>query len=145
MNIIRLEPGQAIHTPTGCPHAYLEGELIEIMEPSDNVLRCGLTEKNIDCDNFIKSINSEQNTVGIIQPKQEAIILGNLCIQFLSSGSTIFTGNKPKIVVSLDASGEFKCANGSHSFHALSSFLVTENKTIDIKFDSGRIISFGNR
>ncbi|MEM9303105.1 MAG: mannose-6-phosphate isomerase, class I, partial [Pseudomonadota bacterium] len=32
----------------GVPHAYLEGQLIELMTSSDNVLRCGLTSKHVD-------------------------------------------------------------------------------------------------
>lgn len=47
-NLVRLQPGQAIYQPPGLPHAYLEGQNIELMANSDNVLRAGLTPKHID-------------------------------------------------------------------------------------------------
>jgi mannose-6-phosphate isomerase len=48
LNLIRLEPGEAMFLPDGELHAYLEGTGIEIMANSDNVLRGGLTVKHID-------------------------------------------------------------------------------------------------
>ncbi|MBN8861314.1 MAG: mannose-6-phosphate isomerase, class I [Sphingobacteriales bacterium] len=47
-NIVQLHPGQAIFQGAGIPHAYLEGQNIELMSNSDNVLRGGLTPKHID-------------------------------------------------------------------------------------------------
>lgn len=44
----RLEPGQSLFIPPGCPHAYLSGDIVECMSSSDNVIRCGLTHKLID-------------------------------------------------------------------------------------------------
>jgi len=43
-----MHPGQAIFQGAGVPHAYLEGQNIELMSNSDNVLRGGLTPKHID-------------------------------------------------------------------------------------------------
>lgn len=40
--------------PTGTPHAYIEGECLELMNNSDNVLRLGLTPKYKDAENLIK-------------------------------------------------------------------------------------------
>ncbi|GAC1538572.1 MAG: mannose-6-phosphate isomerase, class I [Sediminibacterium sp.] len=47
-NIVAVKPGQAVFQPAGVPHAYLEGQNIELMANSDNVLRGGLTPKYID-------------------------------------------------------------------------------------------------
>jgi mannose-6-phosphate isomerase len=38
-------------------HAYLEGQNIELMANSDNVLRGGLTPKHVDIDELLKHIN----------------------------------------------------------------------------------------
>jgi len=43
-----LEPGEALYLPAGNVHAYLDGIGIELMAPSDNVLRGGLTAKHVD-------------------------------------------------------------------------------------------------
>ena len=48
LNAIRLEAGEAIFLPAGNVHAYLRGIGVEIMANSDNVLRCGLTQKHVD-------------------------------------------------------------------------------------------------
>jgi mannose-6-phosphate isomerase len=48
LNLVELEPNQAIYLPAGNLHAYLEGVGVEIMANSDNVLRGGLTPKHVD-------------------------------------------------------------------------------------------------
>ena len=45
---LSLQPGEALFLPAGNLHAYLEGLGIELMGPSDNVLRGGLTPKHVD-------------------------------------------------------------------------------------------------
>lgn len=47
-NVLNLKPGQGIFQGAGLPHAYLEGQNIELMSNSDNVLRAGLTPKHVD-------------------------------------------------------------------------------------------------
>ena len=54
LNLIVLQPGQAIFLGAGCPHAYLQGTGIEVMANSDNVLRGGLTQKFMDRQELIK-------------------------------------------------------------------------------------------
>jgi mannose-6-phosphate isomerase len=48
MNILNLKKGEGIFQGAGILHAYLEGQNIELMANSDNVLRAGLTNKHID-------------------------------------------------------------------------------------------------
>ncbi|HPF34760.1 MAG TPA: mannose-6-phosphate isomerase, class I [Candidatus Krumholzibacteria bacterium] len=48
LNLIKLEPGQALAAGARCLHAYLEGFGVELMANSDNVLRGGLTPKHVD-------------------------------------------------------------------------------------------------
>lgn len=45
---VSLRAGEALWLPAGNIHAYLLGSGIELMGPSDNVLRGGLTPKHID-------------------------------------------------------------------------------------------------
>jgi mannose-6-phosphate isomerase len=49
-------------TQAGVLHAYLEGVGIELMANSDNVLRGGLTEKNIDVPELLKILNYTSTT-----------------------------------------------------------------------------------
>ncbi|KAK4530657.1 hypothetical protein CCYA_CCYA05G1514 [Cyanidiococcus yangmingshanensis] len=50
LNHVRLEPGEAIFVGPNEPHAYLQGDCVEIMATSDNVVRAGLTEKHKDIE-----------------------------------------------------------------------------------------------
>jgi len=53
-NIVKANPGEAIFQGAGIPHAYLEGQNVELMANSDNVLRGGLTPKHIDVPELLK-------------------------------------------------------------------------------------------
>ena len=59
LNVVRLEPGDAVHLPAGNLHAYLDGAGVEIMAASDNVLRGGLTPKHIDVDELLSVLRFE--------------------------------------------------------------------------------------
>ena len=53
-NIVKANPGEAVFQGAGIPHAYLEGQNVELMANSDNVLRGGLTPKHIDVPELLK-------------------------------------------------------------------------------------------
>lgn len=53
-NLLHLKKGEGVYQPAGMPHAYLEGQNVEIMANSDNVLRAGLTDKHIDVPELLK-------------------------------------------------------------------------------------------
>jgi len=55
LNVVQLEPGEAMFLNAGTPHAYVNGTALEIMANSDNVLRAGLTPKYIDVPELINS------------------------------------------------------------------------------------------
>lgn len=55
-NIVRLSPGEGIFQAAGIPHAYLEGQNVELMANSDNVLRGGLTPKHVDLEELLKHV-----------------------------------------------------------------------------------------
>ena len=53
LNRFSLAPGEALFLDAGQPHAYLSGVAVELMAPSDNVLRGGLTPKYVDVDQLV--------------------------------------------------------------------------------------------
>lgn len=53
-NIVQVQKGQAVFQAAGVPHAYLEGQNVELMANSDNVLRGGLTPKHVDVPELLK-------------------------------------------------------------------------------------------
>ncbi len=54
LNVLTLQPKQAMFLDARTPHAYLKGTGLEIMANSDNVLRAGLTPKHIDVPELAK-------------------------------------------------------------------------------------------
>lgn len=67
LNLVQLKKGEAIFQEAGILHAYLEGQNIEIMANSDNVLRGGLTPKNIDIAELMEHLVFEPVDPWIIQ------------------------------------------------------------------------------
>ena len=54
LNQVSLSKGEAIFLPAGNLHAYLRGLGVEVMKASDNVVRGGLTSKNVDVEELLK-------------------------------------------------------------------------------------------
>jgi len=68
-NIVNLKKGQAIFQDAGIPHAYLEGQNVELMANSDNVLRGGLTKKHVDVAELLRLTRFEGVSPHIIKGK----------------------------------------------------------------------------
>ncbi len=56
LNVIELQPGEAMFLFAETPHAYLNGVALEVMANSDNVLRAGLTPKYIDIPELLANV-----------------------------------------------------------------------------------------
>ena len=72
LNLVQLEPQQAMYLAAGELHAYLEGVGIELMANSDNVLRGGLTGKHIDLQELLKIVNFSEAKLNILHPERVA-------------------------------------------------------------------------
>ena len=68
LNLIFLEPGQAISLGAGNVHAYLRGLGIEVMANSDNVLRGGLTSKHIDVPELLDVTIAQPSPAPLLEP-----------------------------------------------------------------------------
>jgi mannose-6-phosphate isomerase len=69
MHHVRLARGEGLFVPPGEVHAYVGGVGLEVMLPSDNVLRAGLTTKPKDGEEFLKLANLEgMDSARIISP-----------------------------------------------------------------------------
>ena len=66
LNLVRLQPGEATYQSAGTLHAYLEGVNVELMANSDNVLRGGLTPKNVDVAELMRVLCFDEGKVEII-------------------------------------------------------------------------------
>ncbi|HGJ5877445.1 MAG TPA: mannose-6-phosphate isomerase [Arsenophonus sp.] len=70
LNIIELQPGEAMFLYARTPHAYIEGVGLEVMANSDNVLRAGLTSKHIDIAELLANLDfiTKSNNTLLLQP-----------------------------------------------------------------------------
>ena len=69
LNLVCLQPGEALFLNSGEMHAYLHGAGIEIMANSDNVLRGGLTAKHVDVEELMRVLNFEPHGLEILTPQ----------------------------------------------------------------------------
>jgi mannose-6-phosphate isomerase len=66
LNVLTLEPWEAIFIPAGMPHAYVHGFGVECMANSDNVLRGGLSPKHIDLQELFAVLDFEPRAPRIL-------------------------------------------------------------------------------
>lgn len=73
LNVITLQPGEAMFLYAETPHAYLNGVALEVMANSDNVLRAGLTPKYIDIAELMANLKFEEKPASslLTQPVQQ--------------------------------------------------------------------------
>ena len=67
LNIVNIPKYQGVFQGAGLLHAYLEGQNIELMANSDNVLRGGLTPKHIDIEELLQHIQFEATYPSILK------------------------------------------------------------------------------
>lgn len=60
LNLICLNPGEAVYLPPGVLHSYLRGTGIEIMANSDNVIRGGITTKHINIKELLEIVRFDE-------------------------------------------------------------------------------------
>lgn len=70
LNLVILEPGEALFAQAGELHAYLRGTGVELMANSDNVLRGGLTSKHMDIPELLRVLKFMKSEIRILRPRQ---------------------------------------------------------------------------
>ncbi|MDE1192118.1 MAG: mannose-6-phosphate isomerase, class I [Arachidicoccus sp.] len=138
-NIVKVLPGQAIFQSAGIPHAYMEGQNVELMANSDNVLRGGLTPKHIDVPELLKHTKFEgvvPNVInGNILPDKEKIYpcpvpdFGITKIEVDSSETIANTAFSAEIIIVTE--GEIIISNNEKELklsHGEAAFILPETK-----------------
>ena len=70
MNHVYKHTGDSIYISANYPHAYIDGNCVEAMACSDNVIRLGLTPKYKDLEQFENILNYHFQTM-IVDPKND--------------------------------------------------------------------------
>ncbi|WP_130013934.1 mannose-6-phosphate isomerase, class I [Serinicoccus sediminis] len=68
LNRVRLAAGQALWLAPGTIHAYLGGLGVEVMGPSDNVLRGGLSGKHVDTPELLRILDTTPGAPPLLTP-----------------------------------------------------------------------------
>lgn len=129
-NILNLKPGEGLFQGAGLPHAYLEGQNIELMSNSDNVLRAGLTPKHVDIPELLANTAFVTTIPQIIpgslnMPVQQypcPIADFSLTAYFLRAGEKMeFTVSSPSIFLMLNGEVQWE-SNASKVLRGAAAF-----------------------
>jgi len=120
LNLVELEPGQAIFLAAGNLHAYLEGVGIEIMGSSDNVLRGGLTPKHIDVHELLSILNFEPGPSPVVLPRLDGTVRRydtpaaefTLALVDLGPVPAVIPGDRPRVVLGLEGEASLATSTG---------------------------------
>ena len=104
MHHVYLKRGEAVFVDAGEVHAYVEGFGLEVMLPSDNVIRAGLTSKHKDVEAFLELGNFSQTTVSrLVTPVGDAAqdtyqgFGARFVVHRISSGAESFPIARPSV------------------------------------------------
>lgn len=114
LNVVELQPGEAMFLFAETPHAYLKGVGVEVMANSDNVLRAGLTPKHIDVPALLANTKFESIKVSDLrmQPYQEGnrsvypIPVDDFKFDIIREGEFENVVSSPEILLCIDGSVE---------------------------------------
>lgn len=145
LNVVKLNQGEALYLSSNTPHAYLSGDIVEIMNCSNNVVRAGLTNKFIDVDTLIKMLTYEYGNLNIMKGEKinefeshyktevKEFMLEKLVIP--SNQSYVLTKhNTPRIVITISGKGIVHGSNQDITLLQGSLFFISAGE--EVKFES---------
>jgi mannose-6-phosphate isomerase len=136
---VQLRPGEVAYQAPGILHAYLQGQGLELMTASDNVLRAGLTPKHVDLEAFKATLRTDASGYELIPPiylmEDEASYVVPASEFMLKHYHLPVAGKKtiqyPTISICLIRSGTIS-ANGIH-WQAGQAFLIPAYLALDLQ------------
>ncbi len=147
-NLLHLAKGDAIYQPAGLPHAYLEGQNVEIMANSDNVLRAGLTEKHVDVPELMKHVKFEATDPKIIKSSDKDEQSFDAPVQefhlkkFESNASFAIQPENASVLFVYEGEGELASPEERGKIKRGEAFLLLPGKTVSIHPSNGTLTAF---
>ena len=96
LNLVRLEPGDAMQLGPGNLHAYLGGAGVELMGASDNVVRGGLTTKPVDVDDLLAVADPTPLEHPVMAAGAELALVGTSIRLLRLDGPATPRGDRPR-------------------------------------------------
>ncbi len=119
-NLVHLKKGEGIYQGAQLPHAYLEGQNVELMANSDNVLRAGLTDKHIDVEELLRHVSfvaTIPNILGSYADVEDVVAFNTPAKEFelyqyhLEENSLDLHSHSAEIFLVLEGDASFKTAD----------------------------------
>lgn len=129
-NLLHLTKGEGIFQQAGLPHAYLEGQNVEVMANSDNVLRAGLTDKHIDIGELMKHVKFEATIPSVIKPGGSHTVYLSPAKEFelhhylTKQGGLALQSASPEILLQLEGQSEIEQGNEKWRMNAGSAVYI---------------------
>lgn len=137
-NLLHLKEGEGIYQPAGLPHAYLEGQNVEVMAASDNVLRAGLTDKHIDVPELMKHVKFEATHPNIIKANNaieqsfDAPVEEFLLKRFSIKEPVSFSTESATIIFVYEGEGNIDCEGQAITSNRGEAVLVLAGKDVSV-------------
>jgi mannose-6-phosphate isomerase len=153
LNVLTLQPGEALFLAPNEPHAYTSGDCIEIMACSDNVVRAGLTPKFRDVNTLCGMLTFSDNSLegymkydtgkkindGISKYDPPVPEFELYRVQF-SGGNTSFTNKETSILLVINAPSDATVLSeedkSQFTLHKGDIYLIPQNCSLNIKSPS---------
>ena len=128
LNIVTLQPGEAMFLPAGELHAYLEGLGMELMANSDNVLRGGLTPKHVDLPELLSTLTFAPSRPEILSP-----------VKITEHESAYITPAPEFYLSKIEIDGEYKLPDKAYGPQLPSIFICLEG-SVEISDSSAKSV-----
>ncbi|MDN4477511.1 mannose-6-phosphate isomerase, class I [Demequina sp. SYSU T00039] len=117
LNVVRLEPGEACFTEAGVVHSYQSGLGVEIMANSDNVVRAGLTPKQVDIPLLVALTDGTPGPPPRVAPQVDGPVthypapVGEFALTVVRDGAARVAPG-PRIVLAVDGTVDVRAGSG---------------------------------
>lgn len=120
LNLVTLQPGEAIFFGPGNLHCYLRGLGVEVMASSDNVVRAGLTSKRVDRATLLEIVETAPLTVDVQRPAATGGVVSyrspveEFSLQRIELNGSASIGEGPAILLCVAGQARFASGTQSH-------------------------------
>lgn len=153
LNVVTLQPGQAMFLDACTPHAYVRGTGLEIMANSDNVLRAGLTPKYIDVVELLdctRCLPKPDDQI-LLAPRREGAVqhfevpVPDFTFSVYPAGEHALTTASAEILFAIDGPVILKCGDDTLRLEkGQSAFIPAATGSYQLLAE-GRVARAGNR
>lgn len=134
-----LVPGDAVYVPAGVPHAYVTGLGVEVMNSSDNVLRMGLTSKQMSVEHALAALAADRAPV-VLRAPDRYDLPGAPFNVVITDGAAAAEAGAYRLVLALTAATTVTVGVASYPLSAGQALAVPAQESVAYVRTSGRAV-----